>query len=111
MNPQQERELAFAIETALLETPGIAVLFPVDGAVSVAVDAGARLLGIRTDREPLVRVRAESEPIEVDASLGADGTLGAADTTRTARQVIRALLPPTTEARIRLTLAQIDLQG
>ncbi|WP_295011784.1 hypothetical protein [uncultured Microbacterium sp.] len=93
--------LAARIERALALLPGIGEIYRTS-AFAEAVGAGARMVGADTS---LVSVRV-GEITEIEACVGTDGTLPAAQVARAARRAIRGELGDTA-ARIRITLVHL----
>ena len=111
MSETQAEELAVAIEAALLGTPGVAALFPVAGALTLLVEAGAQAIGAKDEQGPRVVVRIHGDAVEIEAALGVDAEHAAAETVRRAHAAIRAALPDATEARAIVTLVHVDGTG
>lgn len=110
MSMSQEQILAADVEAVVRGVPGVTAIFRSGTSVSKVVDAGARLLGIRDDDAPLVRVEETPEGIRVEAAIGVHGAARASETVRRAHAAIDALLAQhvTVPAEIHLTVVHID---
>ncbi|MEB4613712.1 hypothetical protein OOT08_03575 [Leucobacter sp. M11] len=110
MNSMPDRALATDIEAAILATPGVTTIFRTGTTASKLAEAGARLLGIRDAKTPLVAIERTSEQVSVDVSIGVTGPASVVDTVCRLHTVIDALITQETggPAEIRITVAHID---
>lgn len=110
MIESSDRDLARAVEAVVRDVEGVTGVFRSGGFAAKAVDAGARLIGIRAGDEALVAVDREAAGIRVDVAVGIDGAAGAVATTRRVHEAIgrlgTALGSPFVE--IRVTVAHIE---
>ena len=105
-----QEQVAADIETTVRAIPGVTAIFRSGTTVSKVVDAGARLLGIREDDAPLVRVDQTPKCIRVEVAVGVHEAAGASDTARRVHAAIDDLLArrSTAPRNIRLTVVHID---
>lgn len=107
MNDEERTALAESVERALAGVPGVAEVLRPGGALSTAVDLGARAMGIREADAPRVRVTDADGATLVEASIGVASS-SAKRTTRDAHRAIREVAGP---VRVVLTVAHVDARS
>lgn len=110
MTMSQDQVSVGDIEATVRAIPGVSAIFRSGTTVSKVIDAGARLLGIRDDDIPLVRVEQETEGLRVEVAIGVQPSAGAVETTRRVHAAIDALLAQygIASAEIHITVVHVD---
>ncbi|WP_159500392.1 hypothetical protein [Microbacterium sp. 18062] len=113
MTTSPELLLAADIETAILAVPGVTTIFRTGSTASKVVDAGARLLGLRDDDAPLVRIEQAPEGFRVEVAIGVLASAGAVETAHRVHAAIEALTSQQRDgsAEIRITVVHVDDTG
>jgi len=109
MTTSQERTLAADIERAARAEPGVAALFRAGTLASNVLDAGARVIGIRDDSDPLIRLEQTPERLRVDIAIGVQEHAGAVETIRHVQAAVRAVIEERhrAPADLRITVVHI----
>lgn len=104
-----EDALAAVVEASVLAVPGVTAVFRTGGAASRIADAGARLLGLRDDDSPVVRVQRSSEGVHVEIAIGVLASVGAVETVRLVHTAIAELISQegAGPAGIRITVVHV----
>ncbi|WP_110590457.1 hypothetical protein [Microbacterium suaedae] len=110
MSLEDRQGIPARIEAAVRDVPGVAEVYPVGSLVSRAVDVGARLLGVRDDEAPRVRVEEGISSVRVEVAIGVRVVHGAGSVARDVHDAIRAAVGVRNEERpeIRLTVVHVD---
>lgn len=110
MNTSQKQTLATDIEVAVRAIPGVSTLFRSGTLVSNAIDAGARLIGIREDSAPRVQLEQAPDGLRADIAIGIRERAGAVETIRRVEAAVRAVIAERNSepADIRITVVHID---
>ncbi len=98
------------IEQSLLATPGIRDVYRSGSLASNLLDAGATALGIRAETDPIVTVTVlDGGEVNVEASVGIEYSVGAAEVLRSARAAIDEIVrgDGMSAAAITLTVAYV----
>jgi hypothetical protein len=109
MTISQEHALTAHIERTIRATPGVAALFRAGSLVSNVIDAGARVIGIRGESEPLIRLEHTPEGLRVDIAIGVEGHAGAVETIRHVGAAVSVVVEEwhRAPAEIRITVVHI----
>ncbi len=112
MTTTTRHDIPGEIEHAVRAVPGVAALYRTGSLASRIVDAGARLLGVRGDDEPLVRVEETGDSVRVDAAIGVRASGGAGEVVRDVHDVVRAILEGwgLADPAIRLTVVHVEAE-
>ncbi|MGI6879616.1 hypothetical protein [Microbacterium sp. gxy059] len=92
MTASQERTLAADIELATRAIPGVSALFRAGTLVSNVLEAGAWVIGIRDDSDPLIRLEQTPEGLRADIAIGVHEHVGAVETIRQVQAAVRAVV-------------------
>lgn len=112
MSTSDDLDLALAadIEAAVRTVPGVVAVYRPGSTASKVVDTAARLLGIRDEAAPLIRLAQTPDGLRVEIAIGVHASEGAPDTARRAHTAVQALLAhhSAPAAGIHLTVVHVD---
>ena len=110
MTTSQEQVLCEDLETSVRATPGVTTIFRSGTIVSNAIDAGARLLGVREEDSPLIRVETTPQGARVEVAIGVRADVGAVQTTPRVHAAIGQVLARhgIVATEIRITVVHVE---
>lgn len=110
MTTSHEHTVGADIERAVRAVSGVAALFRAGTLASNVLDAGARVIGIRDDLAPFVRLDQTPDALRVDIAIGVHQYAGAVETIRRVQTAARAVIEEQhlASAKIRITVVHIN---
>lgn len=107
---QGNQQLAAGIEAAVRAVPGVTTLFRPGGVVASAIAAGAEVFAVAERETSLVRLKRLTGSLDVEVSIGVDGSVGAVEIVRRVRAAIDAAARANGETvtEIRATVVHVD---